>query len=98
LLRRRARKRASANERKALKKFEAITEKSIPELKLRQKSRHSTKIKRQANLGLEGILREGRGLWHLAFPYQKNVVFKSSFLKLLNYEIKSGHAFTSLYF
>jgi len=61
LLRRRARKRASANERKALKKFEAITEKSIPELKLRQKSRHSTKIKRQANLGLEGILREGRG-------------------------------------
>jgi len=45
--------------------------KSITELKRRQKSEHFTKIKRQANQGLEGILREGRGLWPLAFPYQK---------------------------
>jgi len=49
----------------------AIKEKSIAQLKRRQKSQRSTKIKRQANPGLEGILREGRGLWHLAFPYQK---------------------------
>jgi len=44
-----------------VKKFEATTEKSKAKLKFRQKSRHSTKIKRQANRGLEGILREGRG-------------------------------------
>jgi len=63
--------RASANEQKALEKFEKITEKSMAKLKLRQKSRHLATIKRQANQGLEGILREGRGHWHLAFPYQK---------------------------
>jgi len=34
---------------------------STTELKFRQKSRHFTIIKRQANSGLEGILREGRG-------------------------------------
>jgi len=46
---------------KKQKKFEAITEKSIMRLKSRQKSRHFADIKRQANRGLEGILREGRG-------------------------------------
>jgi len=72
LQRRRERKRASANKRKAAEKFEAITEKSIAKLKPRKKSRQYSEIKRQANQGLEGILREGRGLWPLAFPYQKN--------------------------
>ena len=35
--------------------------KAIIELKCRRKSGHFTRIKRQANSGLEGILREGRG-------------------------------------
>jgi len=43
----------------------------MTKLKTRQKCRQSTKIKRQANQGLEGILREGRGLRPIAFPYQK---------------------------
>ncbi len=47
-------------------------EKSLTKLKLQQKSWHFINIKRQANQGLEGILREGRGLWPIAFPYQKN--------------------------
>lgn len=33
----------------------------MSEFKFQQKSRHLTVIKRQANQGLEGILREGRG-------------------------------------
>jgi len=61
-----------------VKRFEAVNEKSIIELKRRQKNRQSSKIKRQANQGLEGILREGRGHWHLAFPYlQKSVNYIS---------------------
>jgi len=50
----------------ALKKFEASA---------KNKNRHTTSKKRQANPGLEGILREGRGHWPIAFPYQKNIVF-----------------------
>jgi len=57
--------------RGAKKKIESVTKKSIIELKHLQKSRHFTKIKRQANSGLEGILREGRGFWPIAFPYLK---------------------------
>ncbi len=53
--------RAFANERKAVKEFEAIAGNSIAKLKHWQKSGHFIIIKRQANLGLEGILREGRG-------------------------------------
>ncbi len=66
--------RAFANERKAVKEFEAIAGNSIAKLKHWQKSGHFIIIKRQANLGLEGILREGRGHWPIAFPYQKNFI------------------------
>jgi len=66
-----ARMRASANEQKAVKKFQTTIEKCSTKLKYRQKSGYFTKIKRQADQGLEGILREGRGLRPIAFPYQK---------------------------
>mgnify|MGYP006901959653 CR=1 FL=1 len=62
-----------------MKRIEAITEKSTIELKRRQKSERFTKIRRQAIRGLEGIIREGRGHWPLAFPYrQKSVNYISA--------------------
>ncbi len=53
------------------KKFEAIAEKSVTKLKRRKKSGHFAEIKRQANPGLEGILREGRGLLAPRLPLSK---------------------------